>query len=69
MPPMTPPTMPPIGVELLGAVCPGKEPIRTQVVVAHESHDAAFKEHVSSAEQAGHEGGSGGHCTHRRNRG
>lgn len=53
--------MPPTGVSFLGAVCPGIEPILTHVVVAQESQDAAFKEHVWSAEQGGQGGDSGGH--------
>lgn len=67
-PAMTPPTIGPTGVFFSGADWPGKEPILTQVVEAHESQDSAFNEQVSPAPQGGQAGGSGGHWTQRRNK-
>ena len=66
-PPTTPPTMGPIGVDFGGAVCPGKDPIFTHVVVAQEPQDSAVREQVSSDGQRGQTGGSGGHLRQRRN--
>lgn len=45
IPPVTPPTVAPIGFEG-GGVWPGRSPIFIHTVEAHWVHDSAFKEHV-----------------------
>ena len=58
-PPITPPTMAPIGVDDWCAVTPGREPIFTQLLEAHDEHDPAVIAQVSSLAQDGQEGGPG----------
>jgi hypothetical protein len=45
IPPITPPTIAPMGFDGVG-VCPGRSPILMHTVEAHWVHDSAFKEHV-----------------------
>ena len=63
-PPMTPPTIAPMGVPDDTEAWPGKEPTFTHVVVAQEPQDSACREQVSPEAHGGQAGAPGGHLTH-----
>lgn len=60
IPPTTPPTIAPIGLDG-GGVWPGNSSMFMHVVEAHSVHDSAFKEQVWPAGHCGQLGGPGGH--------
>lgn len=66
-PPITPPTIGPIGVQLFGSLtCPANWFVFTQTVDAQVSQDAGISEHVCPAGHVGQLGVVSGHSTHRR---